>query len=324
MKCWFFLGVALVSVLLLGGCISAGTQQDMLRVGLITYVGQGPFFVAQEKGFFAEEGIQVEFVSFSDPATLKSAFLGKQIEVYNFTVDSFAFDAANGLSGKIVWVPSISYGADGIIAGNEIQAIKDLKGKKVAFFEGSPSHFFLSHLLKQEGLQLSDIEAINLEPDKAAQAFFAGEADAAVTWEPWLSKVKDISPDAKILASTKDFPELILDAFIVQDDMLPRKQETLVRFFRALQRGIRYAEENPQEAAQIAAPYFNMTTEEYLESIQIIHFLGGKDNYRLFAVDGTVKQRLIEAAKTWEEAGLAARQVQADELFDPRIAQQAQ
>jgi NitT/TauT family transport system substrate-binding protein len=183
----------LILVILLAGCATQNPQgnaqaNDKLRMGMVVYVGEGPYFVADEKGFFADEGVDVEFVSFSDPAVLKSAFAGNQLDGYFFTADAIAFDASSGLEGKIFWVPSSSDGADGIIAGTAIQSVQDLNGKKIAFLEGSPSHFFLAQILKANDMTFQDIQTVNLDPDKAAEAFFAGNVDGAVTSYPFSSK----------------------------------------------------------------------------------------------------------------------------------------
>ncbi|MBU0635880.1 ABC transporter substrate-binding protein [Candidatus Micrarchaeota archaeon] len=304
------------------GCIGVATpnqqNSETLKVGMPLYIGEGPYFVAQEKGFFEAEGIQVEFVSFSDPTPLKSAFLGKKIDVYAFTVDAIAFDAAHGLPGKIFWLPTSSNGADGIIATNEIQSIEALKGKKIAFFEGTPSHFFLAHVLRENGLNQNDIQPINLEPDKAAQAFFAGEVEVAVSWEPWLSQAQSLT-GAHILVSSQDTPDLILDAFLAREELFSQNSGILKKFVRGLRNGMAFSESNPREAAEIAAPYFEMTPEEYLEAVSVIRFLNETDNQELFAPNGRLEQVIIQAGKVWQEAGLIETPKTPQELIEPRI-----
>ena len=70
-------------------------------------------------------------------------------------------------------------------------SIKDLKGKTVAASApGTAPYFTLAWMLKKNGLTVKDVTVVNLEPAAAAQAFVAGQNDAAMTYEPYLSTVR--------------------------------------------------------------------------------------------------------------------------------------
>ncbi|RYD03002.1 hypothetical protein N752_21570 [Desulforamulus aquiferis] len=82
-----------------------------------------------------------------------------------------------------------SYGADGILAKQDIKTLEDLKGRSVALDVGTTSHFFLLSCLQKVGLSDKDITITPMgSSGDAGQAFVAGKIDAAVTWElawPW-------------------------------------------------------------------------------------------------------------------------------------------
>lgn len=297
--------LTLIAALLLSGCVANSTPTEKLVVGLNYYIGQGPFIVAQKEGFFEEQGIDVEYFWSTDVSVLKSAFVSNQAQIYHFTADSLALDAGNSLEGKIIWVSSSSEGADGIIASNSIQTVSDLSGKKIGYLEGSPTHYMLARVLAERNLTLSDVESVNLDPDKAAEAFFAQELDAAGTWEPWLTKASELS-NTKILVSSKETPELILDVFIVRADVLENNPELIAKFIRGIQKGVEYAHAHPEETAQIAAPTFQLSPEEYLEAVSAVDFKTVEDNQRLFAPDGQIQHILTTAGELWEEENLTS------------------
>ena len=84
-----------------------------------------------------------------------------------------------------------SYGADGMAVRNNVAKIADLKGKTVAASApGTAPYFTLAWFLKKNGLSVKDVTVVNLEPGPAAQAFVAGQNDAAMTYEPYLSTVR--------------------------------------------------------------------------------------------------------------------------------------
>lgn len=97
-----------------------------------------------------------------------------------------------GSEGGVVLLQDWSRGGDGIVSLASIKSVRDLRGKKVACTQFTPSHFLL-YLLSQSGLtpgERSGVrEAIVFTQDAPAAAamFKARQVDAAVTWEPDLS-----------------------------------------------------------------------------------------------------------------------------------------
>src|SRR5260370_31593146 len=67
-------------------------------------------------------------------------------------------------------------------------------------------------MLKKNGLAIKDVTVVNLEPAAAAQAFVAGQNDAAMTYEPYLSTVRAAPDKGKIIATTLDYP-MVMDTF---------------------------------------------------------------------------------------------------------------
>src|SRR5258707_12589081 len=100
-----------------------------------------------------------------------------------------------------------------MVVRSNIKKIADLKGKTVAASApGTAPYFTLAWFLKKNGLSVKDVTVVNMEPGPAAQAFIAGQNDVAMTYEPYLSAVRE-KPDAgKIIATTLDYP-MIMDTF---------------------------------------------------------------------------------------------------------------
>src|SRR5262245_62232849 len=94
-----------------------------------------------------------------------------------------------------------------------ITKIADLKGKTVAASApGTAPYFTLAWMLKKNGLTVKDVTVATLEPAAAAQAFIAGQNDAAMTYEPYLSTVREKPEAGKIIATTLDYP-MVMDTF---------------------------------------------------------------------------------------------------------------
>jgi len=180
-----------------------------LKIAVVTWVGFGPFYVAQDKGFFQEEGLEVQLVRIDDFGARRGALAAGELDGSVETVDSLAVGFAQNLPAVEILLIDQSYGGDGIVAKKEIQGIAGLKGKTVACAKSTPSHFFLLYLLEQQGLSPRDFALKPMEAGDAGAAFVAGKVDCAVTWEPWLSKAKE-TPHGHVLATTKDYPGITL------------------------------------------------------------------------------------------------------------------
>jgi len=108
---------------------------------------------------------------------------------------------------------------------NNINSIKDLKDKTVAASApGTAPYFTLAWFLKKNGLSVKDVTVVNLEPAAAAQAFVAGQNDAAMTYEPYLSTVRAAPDKGKIIATTLDYP-MIMDTFGCTPGFLANKEQ---------------------------------------------------------------------------------------------------
>ena len=193
--------VVLLLLLSVGGPgLAAGKS---MVISLPTWSGYAPLYLAQEKGFFTEHGLDVELSVTQDLSTRKQAFAGKKVDALATALDVQVTVAAAGIPLKIVWAFDDSFGGDGILAKPEIQSIEELKGKQVAFLRGSTSHLLLLTALTSVGLTEKDITAVNMTAGDAGAAFVAGRVDAAVTWEPWLSKGSEVT--GHVLTSTRSF-----------------------------------------------------------------------------------------------------------------------
>ena len=119
----------IVAALLLTAGGSQAVRAEPLRIGYNIWVGLGPLFVAQEKGFFAEEGVEVELINMAIHEAMYAGLFAGQIDVSGATVDDMLPRFDPDQPYVCVMATDESLGADGIVANNDIRSIVDLKGK---------------------------------------------------------------------------------------------------------------------------------------------------------------------------------------------------
>lgn len=248
------------------------------KVGYNSWIGYISLFIAKEKGFFKDEGLDLQMQSFSSPGDGLAPLLGGQLDAHFSTADSVitALDKAPGRL-EIVYMTDTSAGADAILAKSEIATPADLKGKTVAVTAGQCNELLLRKALTKYGLTPGDIKITNMNPDDAGAAFAAGQLDAAVTWEPWITKVQG-EKKGHVIFSSKEAPNLILDIVAISDKTAKNKSDETKAFLRALNKANELAISNPKEAADLAAKSLELKPEEVLDMLPKVKLYGAADN----------------------------------------------
>ncbi len=143
-----------------------------------------------------------------------------------------------------------SRGGDAIAVDASIKSVADLKGKRLACAEATPSHFFALYVLTQGGLTNRDVNWVfTSSAVDAANVFKAGKVDAAVSWSPDVYVAAREREGGHILASTKEATNLIADIFVARGDFLEQHPEDARRFLGGWLRGVEMVRKNPDKAA---------------------------------------------------------------------------
>ena len=232
--------------------LNQAAHAEPLRIGYLTFVGLGPVFVAQEKGLFAKEGVEVELINMAIHEAMYAGLFAGQVDVIDATVDDMLPNYDPDQPFVCVMTLTESLGADGIVASNDIQSIADLKGKVVAFAERTVSQFYLNVLLRDAGLSQADIETVNMSGDDAGNAFLMQEVDAAVSWEPWLTQGKEAA-HGHLLADTSEQPGLVADCLVAKLDVFDDRLAEFRALARAWDAALDYVAAHPDESNEIMA-----------------------------------------------------------------------
>lgn len=308
LRVWFSFAVLVLVVVVLIVAIkipSRPGEKETFNIMLATWVGFAPFYIAEEKGYFQEEGLEVKLSSSDNQATRRAALTSGKIQAMIDTLDSLANGLPAGLPAKCVIKIDDSFGGDGLVVMKNIESFVDLKGKTVAYQHGLPPQFFFLYLLKRNGLSSKDVQSVDMEASDAAAAFIAKKVDAAVTWEPWLTQA-GASEHGKILVTSKDAPGLISDILVVRPDVLENQTEDVRKVLRAWFKALDFLKSNPDEAAAIMGKQLGLPAEEVQGMLMGLKFATYEDNQEYFGVDNGINKfdNLIkEAIAIWIDEG---------------------
>lgn len=310
--------LVLVAAVQVGRAVPARAAAESLLIGHSTWVGYGPLFLARDKRFFDEAGVNVELRTFEDPKSRFFALLSGRIDGIATTIDTSSLYWTPDHPFRSVLGLDDSKGGDGIVAIDKIKTIKDLRGKRVAFNKGSVSHFFLSVLLRKNGLSEKDIQGVQMQQDAAAAAFFAHKVDAAVTWEPWLSKAKQTA-GGHVLVDSSSTPGLIVDILLFRNDIIKNHPKAVKASIAAWYKAVDYWKKNPDEADAVMARGVGgwlKDVKTFRETLAGVRFYDEAINKDYFKPGGTIFKTADNAITIWKSFGMIRVNETANDIVD--------
>ena len=305
------------AVVLSGGSLLADDSMT-LTVGHDMWIGYAGYFVAKDQGFFEEAGLEIDAKPFANPGETLPAMIGGHLDLAMSTLQNITLaKLVTGEEIKVVFLFDTSNGADAIIAKDSISSVKDLKGKVVAATQGEVNHMLLMIALEQNGMKESDVEFINMSADDAGAAFLSGNVDAAVTWEPWVTKAT--ASGGTVLFDSADTPDTILDGIALTPKTLSTKKAAVVAFIGAVDKGVDFLRANPEAAAMILSKALEVSPEDALAMLETDKIYNLADNRELFA--GPAAESIAKVVKFLVANDMVSDVKDVDTILDPSLVQ---
>jgi NitT/TauT family transport system substrate-binding protein len=233
--------------------IPSKPESGVIRMGIEPWIGYGPWYIAQQKGYFKKLGLNVKIINFNTDAEREAAFAGGKTDVTNMPTHTALRFEQQSIPGRIVLLEDESLTADAVIAQPPINNIKDLKGKKVAYEQGTTSDILIHYALQANHMKPSDIQIVPINASDAGAAAAAGRVSAAVTYEPYISSViAQHSGFRRIYVAGVD-PGLVSDVLVVSNNMLNNKPGQVLALMKAWGMAIDYYNTHHPDAEAIIA-----------------------------------------------------------------------
>src|SRR5207245_4001873 len=192
-----------------------------------------------------------------------------------------------------------------------------LKGKTVAASApGTTPYFTLAWMLDKNGMTVKDVTVVNLEPGPAAQAFLAGQNDAAMTYEPYLSSVREKPEAGKIIATTLDYP-MIMDTFGCTPKFINEQPKLVQGLVNAYFEAVQQIGKDPKKSFEIMGSAVKQTGEQFEKSQAYLRWQDRAANQKFFAGEHAAFSK--EAADLLLEAGIIKAVPDLSKLADTRF-----
>lgn len=238
-------------------------KDNKIRIGVQAGHVQEP--LAEINGYFEEEGVDAELVTFTYGAPEIEAITSGDID-FALTGDLPVYSGiANGVDLTLIGSYNSSDTVNSLVVRSDadIHDFSDLKGKTVSVPFGSNVQPLLYEYLEAGGLTEADVEIINLTCADAVTSLESGDIQAAVIWEPFITQA--IAEDGiERLADTKDFRTFVCP-ISGRTEYLKEHPDTVAAALRALQKAADYAKENEDEAAKAISDFFGSDNEDAIK-----------------------------------------------------------
>ena len=278
-----------------------------IRVGIKPWVGFSPLVVASELNLV--DNFELRLVPIRNTTDARHKLISGQLDGSPCLVDSHALGRASRMPAKVVLQLDVSMEADAIVADSSIEHFRDLKNKTVAFVHHEAPHFLLLSLCEKYGLDPNELKHHRVETAKqAAEAFIAGQVDAAVTYEPFVHWALERG-DSHRLASAADDPGAIIDVMTVHEEFLANEPEKVSAMIEGWNKAVDLLKDRDPKAIDVACRFLGepdspLTVEAYKKMESGMRYTGRQENLSFFKLDSSgnseFRRRFNEAQNRWD------------------------
>lgn len=290
-----------VGMVVAGAASVVHAEDTKVALGISGWTGFGPLTLADKAGLFKKHGLDVE-IKFIPQKDRHLALASGAVQCAATTVETHVAWNTNGVPIVQIFQMDKSYGADGLAVRNSVNGFAELKGKTIGVdAPGTAPYFGLAWMLRKNGMSLKDVKTVTLSPQAAAQAFNAGQNDAAMTYEPYLSTVRDNPSAGKILATTLDYP-MVTDTMGCSPAWLKANPKAAQGLADAYFDALALIKADPVKSHEIMGAAVKQSGEQFAKSAAYLRWQDKAANQKFFA--GELQSFMKESAAILLEAGV--------------------
>ncbi|MDD4928639.1 MAG: NrtA/SsuA/CpmA family ABC transporter substrate-binding protein [Gallionella sp.] len=251
--------------------------------------------IAMQKGYFAEQGLEVEIKDYKTGDDATRAMFDGTADIATVAETAFVFDSFREKDFSLFATIGSWDNEVKIVARTDrnINSIADLHGKIVGTHPKISVHYFLSQALLKYGLTMRDITPVFKKAGELPTALEAGEIDAFSLREPFIG---DAILRLKGRVKVFEEPGLYWKSFslVARNKTLTARTDALQRFLRGLNRAEILVREQPGVAAAILAARLNSTQEKIAADLGQVKLRLGLEQRLIYVLENVATWALDE------------------------------
>lgn len=318
------------SLLVLSLCSCAKKEEEGMTSITLNEVAHSifyaPQYVAIEKGYFKEEGLDVNLVNGSGADNVMTAVLSGEADIGFMGSEASIYVFNEGAGEKIVNFAQLTQRAGNFLVARKADedfTWDKLKGKTVlAGRKGGMPQMVFEYILKKNDMDpQKDLKMIqNIDFGLTAEAFASGQGDYSVEFEPFAASLEKEKKGVVVASLGVDSGMVPYTAYSAKESYIKKNPDTIQKFTNALQKGMDFVKSHtPQEIAEVIQPQFKETERETLTTIVERYYDQGtwKDNLVFEKESFDLLQDILESG------GELSSRVPYEELVNTEFASKA-
>ena len=223
----------------------AAAEHETIQYGYNPILAGGPMYLAQDRGYFAEQGLSVEFTPFDSGALMIAPASAGQLDVIAAVPSPSLFNAlVRNVDLRAIaaqsWSTTTLLLRKDLADSGQVKTLQDLKGKRVSFnVEGSPVDYQLRKVFLSQGMTLQDLDVVRLANTDLAAALANGAVEAGVASDPLPVMIEQRGIGVRFVNSGDVIGPQPSGLLVVGPGMASRGDATATRFLVAFLHGLR-------------------------------------------------------------------------------------
>lgn len=279
-------------------------KAESLRIGYSKLRISLPIFVAKEKGYFAEQGLDVTLEPYDTAQPLVQALLDGKVDVGGYSALPISLTAiqksGKSLHFSTLLVEDEKHRISSLLvpSAGSIKAVADLKGKRIGILPTIAYRVWLQKVLEANGVLATDVTIEPMDPTQQAGALKSGGIDALFTNDPVATAVKTAGI-GKELFTEPEVPKYVLNplpfgSFNFRSEWIQSHKLETAKIVKALDKAINFINTHPDEANVLMTNYL---AENFRAHVKLYP-------HSLYVPSLEAKPKLIEASEYYSKNGL--------------------
>jgi len=293
-------------------------SKEPIRIAINQWPGYAHAFIAQEKGYFEKNGVDVDLVFSIEYSTSQQQYINDEVDGVFEVLPDTMFRNTEGFPSKVVYIMDYSESGD-VIVGS-VDGISDLKGMTVGV-EGinTFSHIFVLKTIESYGLSEADVFFESVLAQDVVKELDAGNISAGHTWEPGKSEAVD--KGYKILANAGDFPYLVTDVIVFNQKIIDERPDDIQKIVQSMFDAQEFQKSNPTEAIRIMAEAEGMDESSMSAGLDAIFMTDLDENYKVMdpSTDISLENAINEIAQFYLDRGQISYMPSFEDVIEPKF-----
>ena len=255
-------------------------EKEKIRIGWVYAMANAPIIIAEQKGFFAETGLDVEIHSFTSGPIVQQALAAGELDMAYIGSPPVYHWFSHGLDSRIL--AKVNYGQAAVIVRKDsgIEDLQGLQGKKLAGVKkGSGMDVLLRGYVLGDKAKIEadkDVSVVPMPPGNMGPSVESKVVDGAFIWEPFTSQF-ELRGDTKVIFDMNQaVPKYPWYVVMAMPEALKNKRTAIIKVLAAHKKAVDFLNSSPDAGNDIIAKAFklesviNESTGETITGEQIV------------------------------------------------------